>query len=799
MLRILHDYNKALDREENASKHINIVSHYDDDTLIDKSGKLIKIIKLSGLDFVTQSEQALDIYKIRRNNWLKSFSSEFSIYFWEVRRKVTEYPDSVIKNKYAKYVNESYKAKIKCTEMYRNELYIALITKQPEGVINKGINLFRQLCFSFDKSQKQEYLTKRHKELNDYTRNAMNVLSDYKPKLLSVYCKNKMNYSAPLEFLSTLINFDEFPIPLDITDAAHSLPRKRLFFNHRSGFFEICSSNGNKKYGAIISIKNYEPITYQGIFDELGVLKVEYVISQSFRFYDRQGAKAALRDQKKEMLQSKEESVSHTNQIDSVFDDTASGEIGYGLHHYTLACYANTKEELNKHIALIISRFSDLDIVAVREDVASECGFWAQLPGNFGYITRPAPISTRNMAAFASLHNYSMGKLMGNYWGEAVSVFETLSGSPYYFNFHYKDVGNFLVFGAMGSGKTVLVGFLILMSMKFGGKRIIFDKDRGLEILVRAMGGMYEVIKPGIVTGFNPCQLDDTLENRKFLSVLIKKMLSMNGNLVTDNDLVTIDNAIDGMYRLDKADRQFCNMVSFFGSKNNSSLRVRFNQWCDDGAYAWLFDNAKDNLNLEPEVIGIDLGKILDDEICKTPALMYLTYRIEKALEGHRGILFCDEGWKALSDEYFKSLIDDWSRTPRKKNNIFGLATQVVNDTVNGSVSKSINESSFCKIFFPNLLADRNIYINKLGLSEHEYELVKSMPDDKHYFLLNYGRGTNKESVVIRLNLEGLENVISVISARESTLILLDQIRSEVGDDPNIWLPIFYERSKGLK
>ena len=76
-------------------------------------------------------------------------------------------------------------------------------------------------------------------------------------------------------------------------------------------------------------------------------------------------------------------------------------------------------------------------------------------------------------------------------------MFETLSGSPYYFNFHYKDVGNFLVFGAMGSGKTVLVGFLIAQSMKFGGKRIIFDKDRGLEILVRALGGIYETIKPG--------------------------------------------------------------------------------------------------------------------------------------------------------------------------------------------------------------------------------------------------------------------------------------------------------------
>src|SRR5262249_18310299 len=153
-----------------------------------------------------------------------------------------------------------------------------------------------------------------------------------------------------------------------------------------------------------------------------------------------------------EMLQSKDESITQTEQIDDAFDDTASGEVGYGKHHFSLVCYADTQEELNKQIGIIVSRFADVDIACVREDVACEPSFWAQLPGQFSYICRPADISTKNMASFASLHNYSMGKLTGNHWGDAVTVLETLSGSPYYFNFHYRDVGNFLIFGAMGSG-----------------------------------------------------------------------------------------------------------------------------------------------------------------------------------------------------------------------------------------------------------------------------------------------------------------------------------------------------------
>src|SRR3990167_1974188 len=187
-----------------------------------------------------------------------------------------------------------------------------------------------------------------------------------------------------------------------------------------------------------------------------------------------------------------------------------------------------------------------------------------------------------------------------------------------------------------------------------------------------------------------------------------------------------------------------------------------------------------------------DLGHILTDVSCKTPALMYLIYRVEKALEGHKGILFCDEGWKALSDDYFKDVIDDWSRTPRKKNNIFGLATQVANDTANSAISKSINESAFCKIFFPNPSADRKVYIDDFGLTGHEYELVKTLPDDQHYFLLNQGRSTNKQSVVIRLNLTGLEDIVAVISAREETLAIFDRVRSRVGNDPVILLEAFY-------
>lgn len=798
-VKLTPNFDRIARNEAKTSKHINIAAHYDDETLLDKSGKLIKIIKLSGIDFITKHDALLDVHKNRRNNLLKSFTSDYAIYFWTVRNKMTEFPEGEFNQFFAKQVNDKYKEKIAHTEMYHNELYLAIITKPSEGLIHKGLSIFKQLSHKIDKEAKRNYTKQRSKELNDVTRKVLSALSDYQPEVLTIYTKKEKWFSKPLEFLGQLINFDKSSIPVEALDISKTLPNKRIFFGRRSGTIEMRGADGTKKFAAVLSIKEYAPITYQGIFDDLSNLRTEYVITQSYRFYDRHIAKTKLRDQQKDLEQSRDESVSQTEQIDQAFDEAASGEVGYGAHHFTLVCYADNQEELNKTVGIIVAKFSELDVHCVREDVALETGFWAQLPGNFAYIARPADISTKNMAALASLHNYAIGKIRANYWGDAVSVFETLSGSPYYFNFHYKDVGNFLVFGTMGSGKTVLIGFLILQSMKFGGKRIIFDKDRGLEIMVRAMGGVYEIIKPGIATGFNPCHLGDTPENRKFLAALFKKMLLVNmvtGQALNESDFQVIEQTIAGMYRLDKKERQLCHIASFFGAKQKGSLRARFDQWHSDGAHAWLFDNAEDSLNLNADVVGFELGNILKDEECKTPALMYLTHRVSQNIEGQRGMMFCDEGWKALEDEYFKNIANDWSRTPRKKNNFLGLATQVAEDTVKSAISKTLNESAACKIFFPNPTADHKVYTEDFGLSEQEYELVKTLPDTSHYFLLNYGRG--KESVVIRANLAGLEDEIAVISGRESTLLLLDKIRAEVGDDPNKWLPIFHERRKLL-
>jgi type IV secretion system protein VirB4 len=785
---------KIIKREAKSSRHINIIGHYDDTTLIDKDGKLIKLFEVTGIDYVTQHQLTLDIYKQRRNSLFKMFNSNYALYAWIVRGKTVQYPEGEFTEPFAVELNNKYRAQIEHTALFHNKLYLALITKAPEGKINQLSHFLKMLSHKTNQESREAYLRKVHEELQQVSNKFMIVLNDYQIRPLGVIESSYKPLSESLSFVDFVITLDKVNVPILEANASSYLPRKRLFFNAHAGTIEIRAQNNSKRFAAMLSLKAYANHSFAGILDGVQRLPIEMIITQSFRFFDPQASRTALKNKLSDFQQVKDESISQTEQLSEALDDAASGESGFGLHHLSILCMADDQQKLNQSVADIVAAFSKMDIVCVREDIACETAFWAQLPGNFSYIPREAPISTKNLAGFISLHNDAIGKATDNFWGPAVTMLETVSGSPYYFNFHFKDVGNCLCFGTMGSGKTTLIGFLLTQSLKFGGKRIVFDKDRGLEILVRALGGLYEILKPGIPTGFNPCQLPDTPENRSFLNALFKKLLTTHNKNFDENDAELTNKVIARIYALPEQDRQFKHIAPYFGVKSKGSLRARFDEWHSDGAKAWLFDNETDQLNLNADVLGFELGAILDDPECKTPALMYLMHRVTLAIEGQRGGIFIDEGWRALEDEYFKKVINDLSRTPRKKNNFLCLATQAAEDAANTQISKTLNEAAACKIFFPNPSANKTTYMESFGLTEREYEIIKKLDNNERYFLLNFGRG--KESVVVRVNLQGLEDEIAVISGRENTVKLLDQIRSEIGDNPKVWLPIFHEQKK---
>jgi type IV secretion system protein VirB4 len=71
-----------------------------------------------------------------------------------------------------------------------------------------------------------------------------------------------------------------------------------------------------------------------------------------------------------------------------------------------------------------------------------------------------------------------------------------VTSSLYRFNFHDKgergaepSAGHTLVLGRTGSGKTLGTAFLMAQARRVHARILVIDKDRGLEMAVRAFGG----------------------------------------------------------------------------------------------------------------------------------------------------------------------------------------------------------------------------------------------------------------------------------------------------------------------
>jgi type IV secretion system protein VirB4 len=422
-----------------------------------------------------------------------------------------------------------------------------------------------------------------------------------------------------------------------------------------------------------------------------------------------------------------------------------------------------------------------------------EPAFWAQLPCNNDYMARSSVVNTLNIAAFASFHNYPSGKRKGNHWGDAVTVLNTVSGTPYFFSFHVRDVGHTMIVGPTGSGKTVLMNFLCAQAMKFKCRLFFFDKDRGAEIFVRAIGGRYTTPDAAKASGFNPFQLPDTSENRSFLVEFLKSLVvNPNTPTLTPQEIDRINEAVIGNYKLPKNQRRLRNLAPFMGLGGPGTLAGRLAMWHSNGSHNKLFDNEEDLIDFtSSKVFGIEMGNILQDKVSIGPVLLYLFHRIQSSLDGSPTMIVLDEAWALIDNPVFAPKIKDWLKVLRKLNTFVVFATQSVEDAAKSNISDTLVQQTATQIFLPNLKATQ-VYRDVFMLSEREFNLVKTTDPSTRFFLVKQ----DNDGVIARIDLSGMDDIIRVLSGRAETVILMDEIIDQVGENPADWLPVYYERSR---
>ena len=778
----------AVKREQAAGIHLPYARHVNDHTVETRDGLLLQTIRLRGLLFETADTDELNYRNTLRDAMLRTIgSSRFALYHHVIRRRAEIDLEADFPDDFSQMLGDRWADRLAAKQLFVNDLYLTLIRRPLQGRLGIADTVRNWIARAGDDANAS--LTYEMGQLDAGRDALLAALGDYEPRLLGVYDTPNGICSQPLEFLSSLYNGAHRPMLLPRQDLGAHLPYRRVSFGQET--VELSAAGPlSRSFVGIVSIKDYPAYSAPGMFDELLRLPFELTITQSFAFVERQASLERMNLALRRMRSAEDEALTLRGELTQAKDDVSAGRAGFGEHHMTVAVRGLTPGDVDAGVAEVTATLADMGIVAVREEIALEPAFWAQFPANFKYIARRGLVSTNNFAGLASAHNFPTGSATGGHWGDAITLLETTAAGPYFFNFHQGDLGNFTVIGPSGSGKTVVLNFLLAQARKLSPRIIFFDKDRGAELFIRAIGGRYDRLRPGEASGLNPLQLDDTPANRGFLVDWLGQLCGG----ADINDLARIRDAISANYGQPAAHRRLRHLVELFRGDERphaEDLWSRLRPWWGDGERAWLFDNPEDLTDLSAQSVGFDMTVLLDDPTVRTPTMMYLFHRVEERLDGSAAIIVVDEGWKALDDEVFVRRIKDWEKTIRKRNGIVGFATQSAQDALESRIASAIIEQAATQIFMVNPKARAEDYMQGFGLTRHEYDLVRTLPDSSHSFLIKRGG----ESVVARLNLSGEDDILTVLSGRERTVRLLDEIRATVGDDPADWMPALLERA----
>ncbi len=782
---------KVAQREATPEKFLPYARHVNEEMVALDSGDIMLTFELQGRAFETADVRDLNDWHTKLNGMLRNLHDErLSIWTHLVRMRVDQYPGGAFKSGFAADLDRAYFGRINRERMFINRFFATLVIRPAATGGDKIIQLFKR---KVSKQAMQGPLIDDDliELLDDKARDFEKLMARCEPRRCAIYEHRGLMFSETMEVADMVMTGRHRRVPVVRGHLGGALYRSRTIFGAET--IEVRDADSSA-FGGIFGIREYPAQTTPRQFEALLSVDFGFVLTQSFTFLGRAAATEKFRLRMTQMENAGDRAVSQADALIDAGDDLMSNRFVLGDHHFTLAVYAASMKALRDHMSVARAALADTGMVAAREGAALEAAYWSQLVGNFAWRARPAPITSLNFAAFAPFHTFPAGSASGNHWGDAVALLKTNARSPYFFNFHKGDLGHTLIIGPSGGGKTVLLNFLMAQAEKTGARQIFIDKDRGAQIFVQASGGTYLALHNGIATGFSPLKaLADRAEDKTFLSIFIRQLVRADGKPISVLEERLIEDGINAVMKLPVADRSLSALRSMLGMKDSSGVGARLEKWTSEGSLGWVFDNPDDSMTLDARFIGFDMTDFLDNADIRTPVMLYLFHRIDRLLTGERMIICIDEFWKALGDDAFRRFAQDGLKTYRKRNAVLVFATQSPADALKSDISHSILEQVATKIMLPNPFGAQRDYVDGFALSEAEFKLVREdLAPESHKFLVKQGH----DSVVVELDLSGLDDALAVLSGRAETTAVADEIIAEVGRDPAVWLPLFHKRRR---
>lgn len=754
----------SLVKPRELSEFIPFVGHIRDDTVLHTDGSITAFMWAAGLPWETaDTDKIIRSFEDYKGTLSNINHDTITISTYQCRGMVDPsiYPTRKHPSSFANNLVTRYRATLFDKSLFNNQLYIS-VTISPNNYVG---DLVGGQLKRFSKSA-VDAPEDRVQRLDDACGLIKAKMAAYGIRRLGIISRGNAIFSEISEALVFAMTGVWRPIGLTTGKLSNAMFSERVIFGRETMEFRTPAWSS---FGAMFGIKEYPASTWPGMFEALSRADYCNTVFQSFRFVSKATADKIMNRKQNFMVGAEDKAYEQREELRIAGNDLMSNKFVMGHHTFTVLAFSDTMKAMRGVATSAWNDVADSGIVVVREGPALQAAWLSMISGNHKLWPRPAYVSSRNFCAMAPLHNYPQGPER-EHWGRAIAVFRGIAGTAYRFHWHVKGVGNTIVTGETGSGKSLLVGFLIAMTT--GRARIFaFDYKRGWELLFRALNGRYSVLGDG-KPNLSPLKaLSKTPKTMRFLNDLIRGCVRQE---FTSEESRRLDEALDTVMDMPPEYRSMGEVAAFLGTSATGAGSALL-KWCNGYELGWVIDAPTDNIDMTGDLNGYDMTAIFDNARARGPALLTLFHYLELQIDGRPILIPNDEGWKALLDDTFRPMIETRVRTIRSMGGAFVFLTQGPDEIGKSDIGKTLVQQCPTQIRLPVDRAKKQDYVDILESTEGEWDAFKVLRKGSGMFMIVQGGNAS----VVELPLDGMEDEIATLSANQETLTAMDMVLSD--------------------
>lgn len=273
--------------------------HVSDTVIALDTRALMMSFRLSGASFETADIRDLnDLHAKLNSTWRNLADDRLAIWTHIVRRQDDGYPDGRFRSAFARDLDAKYRARIRDTRLFVNELYVTLVVHPARDVTDRAAALMRRL--SAARKGGKEIDESLLKLLEDKGSDLLQYLGRYSPEPVGVYEHNGLMFSETAELLHLILTGRRQRVPLVQGHLGEATYTSRVIFGREA--LEI-REPGTNRFGGIFGVKEYPASTKPGLWNGLLRAKFPLVATQSYSFMSKANARAIMVRKQNQMVQ----------------------------------------------------------------------------------------------------------------------------------------------------------------------------------------------------------------------------------------------------------------------------------------------------------------------------------------------------------------------------------------------------------------------------------------------------------------------------------------------------------------